>query len=1083
MSFVHAIWATALSISLSGADWPTYQHDNARSGVTVEQLPAALSEQWRYQAALPPRPAWPAPANRDIWNEVRELKPLVTYDRAFHTVAAGDLVFFGSSADDTVRALDASTGEERWVFFTEGPVRLAPAVDNGRLYAGSDDGSVYSLEATTGKLLWRRQPDASSRRLPGNGRIISSRPVRAGLLVEGGRVYYCAGLFPEEGVLACALQAETGQPVWEKPLTDLSPQGYVLASAKRLFVPTGRTAPAIFNKATGELEASLDGPGGAYALVVDDFLYNLTGRSTQVGLVDAATRERIASFDGLHVIAKQSTAFLHTQKELSSFDRIRHTELSRQSAELDKRVQELRTKQKKTATASVASEIKTLQGEIRKLDQSKEECFAWRVPCTNSYSLIMAGNTLYTGGDSQVVAYDATTGQRIWAATVDGSAYGLSVANGRLLVSTDRGTVHCFASAATSTASMVKSSAVENPYPSDGLSPVYEAAANQILKQTEIRQGLCLVVGAEQGRLALELARRSQLTIVAVEPSLEKVRVARQALAKAGLYGSRVVVHQSENLESLNYGTYLFNLIVSDQMLLNRALPHSPSEIQRLLRPQGGVACLGYPVGKPVTDQNRQELQRWLPAHPEYHSKIVDSEGLWLAVRRDPVPRSGEWTQLYANSSHTACSEDDLRGPMAIQWFGEPGPRQIVDRHHRPMSSLVKDGRVFVPGNDTVFAVDAYNGSSLWQLDVPDMRRVGALKDSGQMLVTSDSLYLVRKAECWRVQVDNGRRIATLKTPSLGQKEPPDWGYLNQVDDRLYGTAQASGAGFNLLHKDMVNTLEGDFRPVIVSQALFCLDRHSGQQHWIYQKGAIMNSAIAIGENRILFVESRNPNAISNRTGRLGIREFCASDNYLVALNRISGKVLYERPVKFPFEHILFLNYAENTILITGTYNEKDRVYYGLRAFHGDTGHAKWQTSYLALDVRGNEPAGTEGSHGEQWQHPVIVGNRVYSRPYDFDLHTGAKGSKTIYRGGHGCGGWTGSLHYLYGRGSNPRMYDLAPQSTQGDRLTSVSRPGCWLNIIPAGGLVLIPESSSGCSCAYSIQTSLAMVPRSVCRP
>ena len=32
--------------------------------------------------------------------------------------------------------------------------------------------------------------------------------------------------------------------------------------------------------------------------------------------------------------------------------------------------------------------------------------------------------------------------------------------------------------------------------------------------------------------------------------------------------------------------------------------------------------------------------------------------------------------------------------------------------------------------------------------------------------------------------------------------------------------------------------------------------------------------------------------------------------------------------------------------------------------------------------------------------------------------------------------------------------------------------------MIPAGGLLLIPEASSGCTCNYSIQTSLAFLPR-----
>ena len=28
-------------------------------------------------------------------------------------------------------------------------------------------------------------------------------------------------------------------------------------------------------------------------------------------------------------------------------------------------------------------------------------------------------------------------------------------------------------------------------------------------------------------------------------------------------------------------------------------------------------------------------------------------------------------------------------------------------------------------------------------------------------------------------------------------------------------------------------------------------------------------------------------------------------------------------------------------------------------------------------------------------------------------------------------------------------------------------RPGCWLNAIPAGGVVLVPDATSGCQCSY----------------
>ena len=44
-------------------------------------------------------------------------------------------------------------------------------------------------------------------------------------------------------------------------------------------------------------------------------------------------------------------------------------------------------------------------------------------------------------------------------------------------------------------------------------------------------------------------------------------------------------------------------------------------------------------------------------------------------------------------------------------------------------------------------------------------------------------------------------------------------------------------------------------------------------------------------------------------------------------------------------------------------------------------------------------------------------------------------------------------------------------------QMTNETRPGCWINMIPAGGLLLIPESSAGCTCDYPIQTSMTFMP------
>ena len=57
-----------------------------------------------------------------------------------------------------------------------------------------------------------------------------------------------------------------------------------------------------------------------------------------------------------------------------------------------------------------------------------------------------------------------------------------------------------------------------------------------------------------------------------------------------------------------------------------------------------------------------------------------------------------------------------------------------------------------------------------------------------------------------------------------------------------------------------------------------------------------------------------------------------------------------------------------------------------------------------------------------------------------------------------------------------PTGIDLAAGATPW-KVTRVTRPGCWISAIPAGGLLLLPEASSGCVCAHPVQTSLALAP------
>ena len=78
-----------------------------------------------------------------------------SYDFCFQPISVGGSVFFGSSADDTLYFLDATNGQVKWSFTTDGPIRTAPSFTDGKLFFGSDDGFAYCLKAEDGSLAWK----------------------------------------------------------------------------------------------------------------------------------------------------------------------------------------------------------------------------------------------------------------------------------------------------------------------------------------------------------------------------------------------------------------------------------------------------------------------------------------------------------------------------------------------------------------------------------------------------------------------------------------------------------------------------------------------------------------------------------------------------------------------------------------------------------------------------------------------------------------------------------------------------------------------------------------------------------------
>ncbi len=1093
--------ALVLAMGLPAQSWPTYNHGSERNAFVEKGPGLPLSLLWTYTARLAPKPAWPDPAPHDYWHRKHNLAPRVIYDRAFHLVSGQGKVYFGSSADDQVHCLDLATGREIWTFFSGAPIRLSPTLAEGRVYFGSDDGRVYCLDGATGKLLWKVFPAPRDQWVLGNRRLISLWPIRTGIVEDQGKLFFCSGLFPHlAGVYLCALEASTGKPLW-KVRTDISAQGYILASRDRIFVPTGRTAPVAFDKRSGKKLAKIPSAGGGYAVVEDDVVAAGPG-DTQgtLTLTDAKTRQKLVSFQGLHLVSHQGIYYIHGRTTLLALDRNRYVPLLKKraslSAERAKLAALLKKKGKKSPQARTwRKKILALEKEISRLGKAMEKCFLWRKPCKEPYGFLVAGNLLFTGGPDRVSAWKASSGRKVWSATVEGKAYALAAAEGRLLVSTSKGKVYCFGKKTSPTALRPAPRAAGKASPPQGGDSLQEVQENEevsggsprplpgldrigkvVLPLVPRKKGFCLVLGlADTGAsLAREVAGGTELHVLVLEEDPGKVARARRFLAEKGLYGNRIVVLRG-NLEKTRIPPYFADLILSGSPFAGGSLPEPPAQVLRSLRPWGGV--LGLVLPGRASGSRESALEAWKEkalgggAFPEITQVETPSGEECLVLRRGPLPGEGEWTEGLCDPGNTACTMDRrVAGPLDLQWFGRPGPRRMADRHHRNPPPLFKAGRLFIPGDRIYFCVDPYNGAPLWQVEVPRSRRLGVFLDCSNLAVDEKYFYVAAGPLLHRYEVATGKEARPLKIPSSAGPRH-EWSYVSLPEGKILASTCKEGAIYKEMSYQGEIPLWGDKMALVTSDLLFCMDRR-GNFKWKYRRGAILNTTLTSGEGRVYFLESTAREVLSHKTGRVPMSLFRKSKTFFTALDLETGRKAWRIPLDMrEFQILAYLEYARHRLLLSGNKYIRGRLWYFFRAYDPATGKLLW----TQMENTGFRPG---GEHGEQNRHPTIVGDWAYTWPFAYRLEDGKRRKDWKFsRHGHGCGGVSASAFTLFWRGGNPWYWDIRPGGGPSP-LDRVNRPGCWINIIPAGGLVLMPEASSGCTCGFPLQTSMTFVPR-----
>lgn len=428
--------------------WPTYRHDARRSGVTSESLGFPLQQSWVRRSSQPPQTAWTGPAKWDAYSGNSGLQSMRNFDPCFFVTAASGQVFFGSSVDDAVHALDIATGNERWVFFTASAVRFPPTIDQGLAYFGSDDGFVYCCDKSTGELVWKLQAAPENKRVTSNRKIISMWPVRTSVLVKDDLAIFGASLVPWKNSYLWKVDAKTGDVdrdgCFRSEVTGVTLQGALLASKQRIYVPQGRAAPLAFDSTSGSSLGAIGEAGGVFCVLTEDEMLlagpqNQKSSDQQVRVADGQSKRRLATFSGTNrIIVAGKRAWIPTAGKLKMLDRSSYIDAQIAAAEAN---QIINNKKLKDDQAKLAAKADLATAVAQQADAWK-----WEAECPAPTGFIKAANAIIVGLDNEVRAYSASDGKLIWTVKVDGVAHGLAVADGRLFVSTGLGHIYAFES-------------------------------------------------------------------------------------------------------------------------------------------------------------------------------------------------------------------------------------------------------------------------------------------------------------------------------------------------------------------------------------------------------------------------------------------------------------------------------------------------------------------------------------------------------------------------------------------------------------------------------------------------------------
>lgn len=1040
------------SLDLHAADWPMWRGNAQHNGTVEEPLADELHLQWSREL----------PANDIAWPN----EPRLQYDASCEPIVLGNRIFVGSSTDGSLTAFDTSTGKLLWRFFSEGPVRLAAAAWEDRVFFGSDDGNLYCLNAETGELHWkvRGAPlDRPDYKHMGNARLISYWPVRGGPVVANETVYFGAGIWPTMGVFIHAVDAKTGEIKWTNSNTNylknvridhnylddvgLSPQGHFLIVDDKLIVPNGRSMPARFDSKTGELQYYVQGYRNGDSRVAAGGQFLFVGEQGVVNVTDG--REVGNRWTTAGEEAPQGWSTKKRDLFEGPFDpykflpgcNFRSVFAGDLALGVEKGVlYSYKLNEPKTTLYEKKMGANVIRPARWDLPPLWEPLRLAKQPSERTRSIIKAGNRVYTHVGKTLMAVETQidapkTAPRVaWSKELESAPASMLVGDDRLFVVLEDGRLLCFGD-------KPREAAIHS-IKEETLSDAARDEALKMLNAADCKEGYALVLGIDSGQLIEALLNNSDLHVIAADPDVEKVNAARLRWTKSGVYGARVEAFVCD-AESMVFPPYLANIIVSE--IPGKANPLSqiaPSKLFSLLRPYGGKAMIPAMLTETHEKWNEAKIRG---------AAVASKHGMVLLQRNGAAEGSADWTHETGDAARTYFSTDEqVQSPLALLWYGD-GPDHGFAKHKdygRGVKPQVAHGRLFAFNDRGKYlsAVDIYTGRLLWKHETET--------SVVRFVSMPDAVYVASGLECVALNPATGAELAklTCNIETEPRKQP------GAVAVRATNDLLLLGIGFDLPAGHSHSSIESGLWD---AKVLVAFDRHTGKQIWARRAEKRFNlHSIAIGKDKVFCVDSMAPLEADKLVRRgLAPEKFAST---LLALDVKTGTLNWKKEFTYghrnmtgsgplairPYDDWAAFN-AEHNLVLCGKLTE-------VHALNADNGEAAWSSPSAGMQ-------------------PLIVSPESYinQRGHRFSITTGEQMSEsTLFQRSGGCNYTVGNKNLLFLRNKCAAYIDIREQKEYSLRNL---RSGCSNSLVAAGGLLNAPCFSTGCVCNYPLQTSFSM--------